>query len=273
MVDHLDTALITDKQIMNSQRKLFYIAAFFMLVGTFISGSIHIANAITPDLLGTYTGSGTQTWWNCIDSISNGTYQTSVVLIIDKQNGNNFSGTAIETASRYGLTGKNYATLSGIVDSQSHFSGVVSSSLYIESIFDSSAEGTFSGKLAGNILTVQALGKDIVGDTCSGTATWNLEREIQVTLNPTLTPIPGIYTNPQTITISSSTPSASIHFTIDGTEPIESSPVYSSPILVSKTTTIKAKAFKSGLGPSETVIGIYIIRGGIPAIQLLLLGD
>ena len=91
--------------------------------------------------------------------------------------------------------------------------------------------------------------------------------------NPTFTPVPGTYTKPQTVTLSCSTPSASIHFTIDGTEPIESSPVYSSPITVSKTTTIKAKAFKNDVRSSDTVIGTYIIGGGMPAILLLLLGD
>ena len=98
----------------------------------------------------------------------------------------------------------------------------------------------------------------------------------QALAKPTFTPVPGNYENPQIVTLSCPTPSASIHFTIDGTDPIESSPVYSSPISVSKTTTIKARAFKNGLEPSQTVIGRYIIGANIPAtpfIQLLLLGD
>jgi alpha-L-fucosidase len=38
-----------------------------------------------------------------------------------------------------------------------------------------------------------------------------------------------------------------IHFTLDGTDPIESSPVYTSPFLLEKTGIIKAKAFQPGI--------------------------
>lgn len=161
-----------------------YVVAFLVLFGNILPERFHIANAATPDLRGTYSGTGTQTWWNCTDSISNGTYQTRVLLTIDTQNGNRFTGTAVETSQRFGLTGKNNVSLTGTVDSQSQFSGSFSSSLYIENTFDSSAKGNFSGKLDGNKLTARAKGKDVVGDTCSGSGTWDVTREGPVvTLN------------------------------------------------------------------------------------------
>lgn len=52
----------------------------------------------------------------------------------------------------------------------------------------------------------------------------------------------GSYETPQNVTLTCSTVGATIHYTIDGTEPTAESAVYTSPINVSTTTTIKAIA-------------------------------
>jgi hypothetical protein len=57
---------------------------------------------------------------------------------------------------------------------------------------------------------------------------------------PAFAPAGGVYSDPQLITITSSSVSAQIHYTLDGTEPTAASPVYTVPISVSVTTTIKA---------------------------------
>jgi hypothetical protein len=90
--------------------------------------------------------------------------------------------------------------------------------------------------------------------------------------NPTFSPSPGIYNSPQEVAISCSTPSATIHYTTDGNEPTKSSPIYSSPINISETTTIKVKAYKDGLAPSDVITGIYTIATAMPWL-LLLLGE
>ena len=46
---------------------------------------------------------------------------------------------------------------------------------------------------------------------------------------------------------------AVIHYTTDGTEPTESSPLYSQPFTIDKTSTVNAKAFQSGVLASGTV--------------------
>ena len=77
---------------------------------------------------------------------------------------------------------------------------------------------------------------------------------------PVLTPVPGTYANPQRISISCSTDGAVIRYTTNGDEPAEASPEYTdSPIAVDQYTVIKAKAFKEGLDPSETVTAVYDI--------------
>jgi len=91
--------------------------------------------------------------------------------------------------------------------------------------------------------------------------------------NPIFSPPPGKYTNPQKITLSCSTSLATIRYTTNGSEPTISSPIYSRPIDVSETTTIKAKAYKSGKRPSNTVTGTYTIYKPMPWIPLLLMDD
>lgn len=46
---------------------------------------------------------------------------------------------------------------------------------------------------------------------------------------------------------------AEVRFTLDGSEPTESSPLYETPIGIKKSSKLKAKAFKNGFLPSETV--------------------
>ncbi len=74
------------------------------------------------------------------------------------------------------------------------------------------------------------------------TATYTLELP-----TPTFSPAAGDYTDVQNVTINSTISGATIYYTTDGSEPTTSSDVYSSPIAVSETTTIKAFAIKDGI--------------------------
>ncbi|WP_297908538.1 GH92 family glycosyl hydrolase [uncultured Parabacteroides sp.] len=55
-----------------------------------------------------------------------------------------------------------------------------------------------------------------------------------------------------TAELKSTTPGAIIHYTLDGSEPDENAPVYSEPLVLKETTTIKAKGYKKGFIPSRT---------------------
>ncbi len=76
---------------------------------------------------------------------------------------------------------------------------------------------------------------------------------------PEFNPPGGAYTGAQTITITSATNGASIHYTLDGTEPTASSILYSSPITISTNTTIKAIAIKNGMINSAITSASYSI--------------
>jgi alpha-amylase len=82
---------------------------------------------------------------------------------------------------------------------------------------------------------------------------------------PTFSPLAGMYTGAQTVTISSATSGASIYYTTDGTTPTTSSKLYSSPIAVSATLTLKAMAVKSGLDNSVISTAVYSIVQPIPS--------
>lgn len=66
----------------------------------------------------------------------------------------------------------------------------------------------------------------------------------------------GFYNDTQTITLSGST---AIRYTLDGSEPTESSTVYTEGITVDKTTVIKAACFKSNELPRSTYVNTYFI--------------
>lgn len=75
----------------------------------------------------------------------------------------------------------------------------------------------------------------------------------------------GTYNSAQTVSISTSTTGAIIRYTKDGTVPTETSPTYSGTITVSSTTTLKARAWKTGFTPSSTTTATYTI--GAPVLS------
>lgn len=87
---------------------------------------------------------------------------------------------------------------------------------------------------------------------------------------PSVTPASGAYTGTQSVVLSTTTPDAAIRYTTDGSEPTMASPVYSAPIDVASTTTIKASAWRTGWTTSDSLAASYWITTGTvsaPAIS------
>ena len=78
---------------------------------------------------------------------------------------------------------------------------------------------------------------------------------------PAFSPGEGTYSPPLSVTISTLTSGAAIHYTTDGTEPTASAPVIASggSIQLNTSTVLAARAFKSGLSPSRVTSAIYSI--------------
>lgn len=69
----------------------------------------------------------------------------------------------------------------------------------------------------------------------------------------------GFYTTPQSVTISTATPGATIRYTTDGSIPTMTNGVtYSDPLNVSQTTTLRVVAFKDGWAPAPVATQTYI---------------
>ncbi len=68
---------------------------------------------------------------------------------------------------------------------------------------------------------------------------------------PVISPEGGLFSGPQLVTITSTTSGAALRFTLDGSTPTASSPLYSGPITVSSSSTLKVIGFKSGSDNSE----------------------
>ena len=69
------------------------------------------------------------------------------------------------------------------------------------------------------------------------------EQFISYTAAPTMSLKAGFFTGDQTITITNNEPNSVLRYTVDGTNPKVSDKIYTDPIIVSKTTVIKASAF------------------------------
>jgi AraC-like DNA-binding protein len=74
---------------------------------------------------------------------------------------------------------------------------------------------------------------------------------------PTFSPVAGTYAGTQKVTISSTTPGATIYYTTDGSTPTVSSKVYTTPVWISANITLSAIATVGGLGASTVTTGIY----------------
>jgi len=96
-------------------------------------------------------------------------------------------------------------------------------------------------------------------------ATYAIGTYIPVVATPVLNPVSGTYPTAQSVSITTTTPGAVIHYTTNGSDPTEASDVYLAPITVplNTTTTIKAKAFKVDWMPSATAVEVYNITGTV----------
>ncbi len=85
---------------------------------------------------------------------------------------------------------------------------------------------------------------------------------------PTITPPGGTYLGSVTVAIATTTPGATIHYTIDGSTPTATSPVYTGPISVTQTRTISAIATASGMTDSNVASATYTIQVITPTFSV-----
>lgn len=85
------------------------------------------------------------------------------------------------------------------------------------------------------------------------------ETQLETVAKPTFTPAGSTYYEAKNVTITSSTENATIYYTTDGSIPDNTALLYSAPILVSNTMTIKAIAIRENMYNSEVASASYVI--------------
>src|SRR4029077_17903841 len=85
---------------------------------------------------------------------------------------------------------------------------------------------------------------------------------------PTMSPNGGSFTGSVSVTIQTATSGASIYYTTDGSTPTQSSTLYTGPMTLASSATIKAAAFKSGSNPSAVASAAFTVV--TPPAQLTL---
>lgn len=129
---------------------------------------------------------------------------------------------------------------------------------------------TYTGPISVPATTSIRAGAWKVGLSPSATAIakYTITPSQDTVATPVFSPLPGSYETPQTVSISTATPGATIHYTADGIDPAETSTTYTAAISVSTTTTIKARAWKAGLIPSAVATGIFNIGAFAPCTDV-----
>ena len=84
---------------------------------------------------------------------------------------------------------------------------------------------------------------------------------------PVLSPKAGIYTSAQSVAITDATTAAAIYYTTDGTTPTTASTLYTGPVTVSSTETLRAIAVASGYSNSAVVTAAYTIAAATPVLS------
>jgi hypothetical protein len=123
-----------------------------------------------------------------------------------------------------------------------------SSTLTINTTAGTTPAGTF-------LITVSAP----TGNGMNRTTTFNLTVSLPTVATPTITPNGGSYTGSVSVTIATSTAGATIRYTIDGSNPTASSPIYSSALNLTNSATVKAVAFKNNYNQSSIASAVFTI--------------
>ncbi len=87
-------------------------------------------------------------------------------------------------------------------------------------------------------------------------------------MTPVLTPATGTYYLPQTVTLTTATPDATIHYTTTGVDPTTSDPsvLSGATLAVAQSTVLKARAVRPGLSPSAVTSAAYTMQVATPSI-------
>jgi hypothetical protein len=95
--------------------------------------------------------------------------------------------------------------------------------------------------------------------------------EPETATEPSISPrSPHAMSGPVTVSIEDNTAGATIRYTVNGTTPNSSSPVYTVPFQLHSSAVVQARAFRSGYNASAPSVASYTITAGAPTVQFAL---
>ena len=124
----------------------------------------------------------------------------------------------------------------------------------------------FNSRQAGNRDTLGLAVKYAVPTIANGKVYVGTSHEVDVfgngsfVLEPEIVPAGGLFSNSVVVTITNSMPGASNYYTLDGSQPTTDSRLYTKPFLLTNTTVVTARAFKTGSVPSAVVNPVFLNR-------------
>jgi hypothetical protein len=77
---------------------------------------------------------------------------------------------------------------------------------------------------------------------------------------PVFSPKGGFYTSSQSLTLTNVSPTAKIYYTTDGSEPLDSTNLYTTPISITQNTSVRARVYDDGFLPSDIVTQTFFIN-------------
>jgi uncharacterized protein YkwD len=151
-------------------------------------------------------------------------------------------------------TGSSPLVVTGITHSNAAFKGTFSGTVPAKGsktatiTFSPTSVKSFSGTLT------------VASNATSGTSTRaesGVGSSVPVAGTPEIDPNGGTFSKNMKVTIRWPTAGSTVRFTKDGTTPTAKSPKYNKPFTIKKTTTVKAKAFKTGYTDSATATATF----------------
>jgi hypothetical protein len=128
------------------------------------------------------------------------------------------------------------------------------------------ASATYASPVAvGSTMTVKAIAvASGYTDSAVASAAYVIDIPVPgVAVTPAFNPVAGTYSGAQAVTLSTTTPGAAIHYTIDGSTPTVASPTYTAQFTVSASMTVKAIAVATGYVNSDVGSAAYVITAAV----------
>ena len=81
----------------------------------------------------------------------------------------------------------------------------------------------------------------------------------------------GLYESSLTVTLETESDEDMIRYTLDGGEPTESSPLYSTPLRIGSTTPVRARTYRDGYIPSQIITHTFFVNepSTLPVVSLV----